>query len=234
MKHETLSRYILEEAYEAVEAIAEKDWDSLSGELGDVLLQVLLHSKIAEKSGHFTLEEVFQKLEDKLIRRHPHIFEKAKKLSQSAIEEQWERIKKSEKENQTPKPWKKLLSKHSPATNQALEVGKKAEKIHFDWSTPEEAFAQLESEILEIKESLSEDKKTGDYTHTKEEIGDVYFGLAQLCRHLGFDPEETAFQGNLKFCQRMEKMEEISGDKKLSTFNQDELEELWKKVKKLP
>ena len=228
--HKALRPYLIEEAYETSEAIESGDSSKICDELGDILLQVLLHSKIAEEKKNFTLLDVMKNLEEKMIRRHPHIFcEKNSQLSLEEIEKQWDLIKESEQKGQKKNSWIKELSKNYPATNQAKKLGKKSEKIGFDWKTADEVFEKFESEIVELKESLEQRKENPQ--HVKEEIGDVYFTLAQLCRHLDLDPEETAYLGNEKFSKRMEKLEKLSGEKTLEERTQKELEAFWSSVK---
>lgn len=233
MNHEALAHYLIEEAYETVETIEDKESEKTLDELGDVLLQVLLHSRIAENNGKFTLIDVMENLSKKIIRRHPHVFEEgASKIDLETIVAEWEEIKKKERAQEKPKSWQAQLSNHYPATIQAKKIGKKAHLIDFDWSSPQEAFQQIKLEIKELEESLLLDSKSCDFSHTKEEIGDVYFGLAQLCRHLDLDPEVTAFAGNLKFCKRIDKMHELAKMTSLKGKSKEELEHLWCEAKK--
>ncbi len=233
MSHEALAHYLIEEAYETVETIENKESEKTLDELGDVLLQVLLHSKIAENNGRFTLTDVMKNLSEKIIRRHPHVFEEgSSKIDLDTIVAEWEEIKKKERAEDKPKSWQSEVSHHYPATLQAKKIGKKARLINFDWESPQEVFEQIKSEIKEVEESLLLDSKSSDFSHTKEEIGDVYFALAQLCRHLDFDPEVTAFLGNIKFCKRMDKMHELAKVTSLKGKSKEELERLWCEAKK--
>lgn len=233
MNHKALAPYLIEEAYETVETIENGESKKTLDELGDVLLQVLLHSQIAEEAGHFTLTDVMDNLKKKVIRRHPHVFEEgSSQLDLDTIVSQWEEIKKKEKAEEKPKSWQAEVSHHYPATLQAKKIGKKARQIDFDWEKPEEVLSQVQSEMKELQESLEADCQSGDFSHTKEEVGDVYFGLAQLCRHLELDPEVTAFAANLKFCKRMDKMHEIAKVRSLKGKSKEELESLWQEAKK--
>jgi tetrapyrrole methylase family protein/MazG family protein len=233
MNHKALAHYLIEEAYETVETIENKESEKTLDELGDVLLQVLLHSKIAENDGRFTLADVMKNLSEKIIRRHPHVFEEgSSKIDLDTIVAEWEEIKKKEKAQDKPKSWQSEVSHHYPASLQAKKIGKKARLINFDWDSPQEVLDQIKLEIKEVEESLLLDSKSCDFSHTKEEIGDVYFGLAQLCRHLDIDPEVTAFLGNIKFCKRMDKMHELAKVSSLRGKSKEELEHLWCEAKK--
>ncbi len=224
--HRTLRRYMLEEAYEAADAMSAGDPRAICDELGDVLLQVVLNAQIASDEETFTLEDVIRGIDEKMVRRHPHVF--------GGAAGKWEEIKAAEKKALPPKAAGTFAEaeKKSPASAQAVKIGKIAKTIKFDWDHPTEVLAQLKSELVELEAEFA--RKEFDAAKTAAELGDVYFSLAQLCRHLDLDPETVAMDGNKKFLRRFEKLEGIAGakGKVVAAMARDELEALWAEAKK--
>lgn len=230
--HQTLLKYLIEESYEFIEACELNDPKLMEEELGDVLLQILLHSTIAEQSQRFNLESVAKTLADKIVRRHPHVFEKkGLHLSSQEVVEKWQEIKKIEKGEPKYSIDQKYL--HAPALESSWNIGKKSTSVNFDWENHQQVMGKVEEEWQEVKEELP---PTGKFNRerAKEEIGDLLFSIAQLARHLDLNPEECLRDANKKFINRFQKVEDLvrAQGKTLEETPQPELEELWVKVKK--
>lgn len=254
--HESLRPFMLEEAYEAVEAAKimsdskvtkNKGKDNLfCDELGDVLLQVVLNAQIASEKKCFSIVDVVDAINTKILRRHPHVFgqldSKHKIKSAGQVREQWDKIKADEKKakknkgQKFPDPkgiFEKAEKSTFPSTMQALKIGKIAESIKFDWKGPKPVLKQLFSEVHELERELVGRKRI-DLKRARKEIGDVYFTLAQLCRHLEINPEVAAMDGNKKFLKRFKHLEKIAVKKKIDLCKADmnTLEDLWAAAKK--
>lgn len=229
--HQTLLKYLIEESYEYIEAVELNDKKMMEEELGDVLLQVLLHSTIADQEKAFTLESVAKTLADKIVRRHPHVFNKQNDLTSDEVVERWQEIKKVEKGEKKYSIDQKYL--HAPALESAFKIGKKSTSVNFDWEDYYQVMSKVEEEWQEVKEELP---PGGHFNkaRVKEEIGDLLFSVAQLARHLDLNPEECLKEANKKFINRFQKVEdEVKGmGKKLEDMPQASLEEIWVKVKK--
>ncbi len=230
--HRTLLRYLVEESYEFIEATEAGDPKLMEEEIGDVLLQVLLHSTIAEEHGAFTLESVARKLADKIVRRHPHVFDRrGSQISTEEVVENWKGIKLKEKGEKKYAVDTKLLQ--APALESAFRIGEVSRTVNFDWSDYQQVVFKVEEEWQEVKEELP---PGGQYNRArvKEEVGDLLFSVAQLARHLGLNPEECLREANKKFIGRFQKVEDLvrGQGKTLQKTPQSELEELWVRVKK--
>lgn len=234
--HKTLRRYMVEEAYEAAEAMTGSDSDEIRDELGDVLLQVVLNAQVASDNGTFSVSDVIRSINSKMRRRHPHVFEReGEVLTSKQVRGNWDKIKATEKQGKKAKPEGVFAGaeKKHPATLQAFDIGKTAAKIRFDWDTPAEVLQQLRSEVTELEQEFQ--SRSRDRQRIASEIGDVYFSLAQLCRHLEMDPETVAMDGNRKFLQRFAGLETLAASKNIDvrTAGRDELETLWQQTKML-
>jgi len=240
---ETLRTYMIEEAYEASEAMAQaeknkspKNTESLCDELGDVLLQVVLNAQIASERKLFDLANVAKNLNDKMIRRHPHVFAEAEIKNVDELYEQWDSIK--AKENGDDRKTKsKLEQKYSklrsiaPPSKQAVKIGKLTHKVGFDWKNPSEVFDKVKEEVGELADALESQK----HKDIKSELGDLFFSLFQLCRHLDVDPEIIAQNANQKFLGRFDAMLASAGmplDQFKGISTKDK-EALWEAVKKI-
>ncbi|MCX7653765.1 MAG: nucleoside triphosphate pyrophosphohydrolase [Fervidobacterium sp.] len=219
--HESLKPYLIEEAYELLNAIDLKDDEELKEELGDVLLQVIFHSQIASERGVFTIADVIRTLSDKLIRRHPHVFGNAEGYSYA----RWEDIKAKEKGE------KKRTSigdiNHAlPGLSLARRVQENAADVGFDWTKIEDVWQKVHEEIDELK-------NTNSYEETEEEMGDLLFAIVNLSRFLNVDPETALRKATEKFIDRFEKMEKMieSQGKKVEDLSLTELDDFWSKVK---
>lgn len=230
--HGTLLKYLIEEAYEFLHAVESGESNKMEEEIGDVLLQVLLHSIIAKQDGKFDFESVSKKLADKMIRRHPHVFSDVKTTNIEEIKTNWEEIKK--KENGTNKPEYQISDDliAFPALVSAYKIGKKTNKLNFDWSDPLQVAYKVEEEWQELKEELAPYPRLNK-ERVKEELGDFLFSSAQLARHLDIDPEDALRQANIKFKKRFNQVEDIAKEKNINMkeSTQDELEHLWLEVK---
>ncbi len=231
--HHSLSTYLIEESYELLQTLLNKDFKNMKEELGDVLLQILLHSRIASETHHFDIEEVCKSLNEKMIRRHPHVFsDKDNNISIPELHERWEEIKSKEGKKQSEFIKEKDL--HLPALKSAHKIGARTQKVNFDWSNPEEAIEQLEKELKELKEAILNPETNSPYNFEnsiEEELGDLLFSVAQVSRHLNFDPEITLSKANNKFYTRFQEMLKIS-DKDFMNLTSEEKELLWQKVKR--
>jgi len=225
--HPSLSKYLLEEAYEAAEAMDREDKDSLKEELGDVLLQVALHSEIASEKKWFDFESVAKQVSEKMIRRHPHVF------NQTGIPDEETHLKNWTKLKQKEKPKKNILDgipKALPALQRAQRYGEITSSVGFDWKETSEVLEKVEEELSELKTEI---RKKRNIKKVEEELGDLLFSLAQLARHLKLDAERSLRESNEKFLQRFEKLEKNLRKKKksISDLSPKDLEEEWGQVK---
>jgi MazG family protein len=230
--HSSLTKYLLEESYEFIHEVEENNFDGMKEELGDVLLQVLLHSTIAEQSKAFNLEDVAKSLDEKLIERHPHVFGETKNLTAEQVTEQWGEIKKKNKKNKDL-----YLSKKDTffsSLTSAERIGKKTNEIKFDWDHPSQVAYKVEEEWQELKEEIASYPQINQ-ERVEEELGDALFSLAQLARHLKVDPELALRKANLKFINRFNQMEELilKANKDITKMNQEEMDYYWMEVKVL-
>ncbi len=221
--HKTIRQNMLEEAYEAVEAIDENNIEHLKEELGDVLLQVVLHSQIADDNNEFNIEDVAKILNDKLIHRHPHVFGEEKTKDTKKILQNWEKLKAEEKKER-----KKILDgipSTLPSLLRCMKISKKAARAGFEWKNEKQVEECFLSEIEEFKNAKSKEEK-------EEELGDILFSLVNVARWNEIDPELALAKANKKFIKRFNKLEELS-EKNICELTFDEYNELWTKAKKL-
>lgn len=223
--HTSLRPNMLEEAYEAVDAIDENDMAHLREELGDVLLQVLLHSQIASESNEFTLDDVAKELKEKLIHRHPHVFETAKINNADDVLKTWDKLKSEEKTER--KSAMDGLSRSQAALISAQKISKRAVKTGFEWPNEESLYDCVMSEIEEFKEAEIEKDKN----HLEEEMGDILFAIVNLARWNKIDAEQALLKANKKFEKRFRKMEDLA-TKPLNDYSFEEFDNLWKQAKK--
>ncbi len=216
--HESLKPYLIEEAYELLEAIDEKDDEAMKEELGDVLLQVVFHSQIAKERNAFTIKDVVDNLTDKLIRRHPHVFKKDGKYSYI----RWEEMKAKEK-GKKKKSSIGEVNKALPALSLARRIQENASVVGFDWKDSQGIIEKIKEEIEEFKRNPSE-----------EEFGDILFSLVNLSRFLNIDPERALRKSVEKFVERfsfMEKLIEKDG-KSIKDMDVEEMDKYWEIAKK--
>lgn len=232
---ETLAPFAIEEAYELAEAIESGDPEKIKEELGDVLLQVVLHAHIAKQEKKFDISDVIEGICSKLIRRHPHVFGEVKVKDAAEVLKNWDAIKNKEKANaKTAKTSDKFnIPLHLPALQRSAKIGDKTNKHNFDWDDALHVFEKVEEEFFELKEALGKKKKM-KMSHVKEELGDLLFSLAQLARHLKSEPEQVLRNANRKFEKRFFKMKKTAekNGKKLKDFSTHQLEKFWQQVKR--
>ncbi|BAU65699.1 MazG family protein [Stanieria sp. NIES-3757] len=228
---ESLTPYIIEEAYETVDAITSGEPIAIAEELGDLLLQVVLQAQIAQEYQHFTLQEVAQGITEKLIRRHPHVFGEVEVNSVDEVHQNWEQIKAAEK-GETPEQAQLLSRKlhryarSLPPLMAGMKISKKAAAAGFEWDNAEGVWEKFDEELAEFEEAID----LGDKEHQQAELGDLLFTLINIARWYGLDPS-AALQGtNQRFIQRLAMMESVA-EMPLEDYNITELESLWQRAK---
>ncbi|WP_317993339.1 nucleoside triphosphate pyrophosphohydrolase [Bartonella gliris] len=238
---ESIIPYTLEEVYEVIDAIERKNRMDLCNELGDLLLQVVYHATIAQEEGSFTFEDVVYAITAKMIRRHPHVFGTAEQKKRGFIEEEWERIKKTEQAEQKKcdeevniptDSTTSILAKVKqiqPAEQEALALQKAAAKVSFDWHENHKVLAKIEEELNELKDAIKESNRSD----IEEEFGDLYFTLLNLARHLNIDSQKALKKANIKFRTRFAYIEKnlSTQSKTLTDASLNEMEALWNKAK---
>lgn len=236
--YESLGQYLLEECYEAYDAIQHTaetgDTHHLMEELGDVLLQVVFHSTIAAEKGDFTIDEVAETVKTKLVLRHPHVFEDKKLHSADDVLNNWDELKKNEREQRglDAKNKGSILDDVPvafPALIEANKISKKAAKTGFDWENESQIFEKLDEESDELKTAI----QSGDKKSLEEEVGDLLFVVVNLARKLGVEPENALKKTNRKFRKRFGQVENSLAQKgkTLEESNLEEMDELWNKAK---
>lgn len=235
--HESLRRWMIEEAYELVEAIDRQDWENMIEELGDVLLQVLMHSQIAQEKGKFSVMDVMELESEKMLRRHPHVFAANVEnctnnefLSVDNVLELWENIKSEENAESSITLSMETIPAHLPALLKSEKIQRKAAKAGFDWPDMSGAFDKLKEELDELKLAVKE----GDHGHIKEELGDLLFAVTNVARFLDIDPEEALNGTSSKFIKRFDYVEREAAraGRKLEDMSLAEMDELWEQAKR--
>ena len=226
---ETLKTFLIEESHEVIEAVDKKDFNALCGELGDVLLQIVFMSRIAKENGLFTMADVLRRINEKMIRRHPHVFGDETVHSTGEVLENWEKIKAKEREGESGETGGKKgflsgIPRTLPALQVAYQIGVKTSRIGFDWDTP----AQVEEKIHEEWAEMKEAEAANDRDGLREELGDLLFTIANFARKHGIDPEDALRLSNRKFMGRFEKMEKAAD---VTAATPERLEELWQAAK---
>tara|TARA_B100000900_G_scaffold306371_1_gene265026 strand:+ start:878 stop:1648 length:771 start_codon:yes stop_codon:yes gene_type:complete len=223
----SLSKYTLEEAYEVVEAIEKGNTSELEDELGDLLLQVIYHSEIANEKKKFDINDVIKKSVKKMKLRHPHIFLKDKSIkSVKDVNDFWEYQKKIERKNKGSNSVLDGVSTSLPAVTRSLKLQKRAAKEGFDWKNAEGTFKKVKEELTELDHEI----KAKNKIKIKEELGDLFFSCINLSRKLGLDTESVIRESNRKFEKRFKKMEKSMNKKKLE-WKLTNLEKEWQKSK---
>ena len=227
--YDSLAPYSIEEVYELVDAIESNDIEEIKKELGDLLLQVILISQVAEDNGDFNFDDVANEISKKIIRRHPQIFDKNYKEN-DLPQESWEKIKKLEKnKGKNAKNILDQVEKNIPTLLRSLKIQKKAASLNFDWENETQILNKIDEEIHELKDAF----KLNDKKMIEEELGDVFFTIINLSRRLNLDPEQTLRKANNKFTTRFNEMENFIEDNKLKWHNltKHDFKNLWNKVK---
>ncbi|WP_078556493.1 nucleoside triphosphate pyrophosphohydrolase [Bacillus alkalicellulosilyticus] len=229
--HASLKRYLIEEAYEVLEAIDEEDDDNLVEELGDVLLQVMLHAQIGEDEGWFSVDDIIRTLTEKMIRRHPHVFAEVDVSNSDEVVKNWDDIKKAEKQGKTnDESIINSIPKGMPSLLKAYELQKATAKVGFDWNEPAPIWMKLQEEIAEFFAEI----KVGNTEKMGKEFGDLLFVVVNLGRHYGIHPEEALQATNVKFTKRFQLIENELQRRNLSfsDVTLEELDEIWEETKK--
>ncbi|MGG3559959.1 nucleoside triphosphate pyrophosphohydrolase [Peribacillus frigoritolerans] len=231
--HESLKKYLIEEAYELIDSIDEGDDEGMVGELGDVLLQVMLHSQIGEDEGMFTIDDVIEGITAKMIRRHPHVFGDVEVNGEEDVLVNWQKIKEDEKGGET-KALKSILDgieKSLPNLLRAEEYQKRAAKVGFDWDEVSEAWKKVREEVQELEEEILSPNR--DVERIKSELGDLFFALVNISRYYDIQAEEAVYKANQKFHQRFTYIEECiqRADKKFEDYTLEELDSYWDEAK---
>jgi len=236
--HDSIKKNMVEEAYEALDAIEKKDYQSLKEELGDLLLQVIFHSQIAYENNEFELQEVLKGIIKKLYRRHPHVFGDKNFTNSAEVLESWEEIKKQERKD-NPKKTESIFNdipKILPSLHYANEIQNRASRLGFDWENAKDVFDKIIEEINELKNEVSKfETINNNNSNIKEEIGDLLFSIVNFSRHLNLDSEECLKQSCMKFINRFNEMEKIAKLRKLDfkSLSLQEKDKLWEEVKNI-
>lgn len=227
--HESLRIYMIEETYEVLEALDSGDKGRFCNELGDLLLQIVFHAQIAKENGDFDIGDVTTEVCKKLITRHPHIFGDVKADTPEKVLENWEAIKKKEKNIKSQTGVLRDVPKNLPALMRSYKVQEKAAQVGFDWDDIEDVFRKVEEEIRELRDVY----KSNNVERITDELGDAFFALVNLARFLNVQPE-LALNGTIaKFIKRFEYIEQQSSKagKKLEEMSLPEMDELWNEAK---
>ncbi len=241
--HQSLRTYLIEEAYEVLEALESGNDDKFVEEMGDLLLQIVFHSQIAGEEGRFTVAEVIREIHDKMIRRHPHVFGKTRARDSAEVLRNWEQIKAEERRasgkksdsnggGKTPKETSLLdgVSHALPATLEGFQLTRKASRIGFDWDDAGGIFEKMQEESGELKRALGEQ----DQLKIEEELGDLLFAAVNLSRFLKIDPEIALKKANAKFSRRFRAMEGLArkNGREFKDLPREEMEAFWDAGKK--
>lgn len=235
----SITRHTIEEAYEVVDAIEQKDYSALEKELGDLLFQVIFYSQLGEEGAYFSFDSVIAAICEKLIRRHPHVFSDLDFTSDEQIKANWEneKIKErqqkhlSESEQSTQVSILADIPKSLPALAQAAKIQKRCAHVGFDWHNINDVFAKVKEEVAEVEAELT---NADNEKALAEELGDLMFAVVNVCRHAKQDPETLLRHANQKFTKRFQQVEQQVTDsgKSFTEHNLDELEVYWQAVKR--
>ena len=232
--HMTLRTYLIEEAYEVVEALESGDDAKFAEELGDLLLQVVFHAEIARDEGRFDVADVIRGIHEKMIRRHPHVFGEKRAKDAKAVLKSWEKIKAEERKAKEKKSAKQAslldgVSHALPGTMEGFQLTRRASRIGFDWDSAEGVLEKLAEEAGELRREIA----SGDTKRAEEETGDLLFAAVNLARFLHVDPEIALKKANAKFAARFREMERLAREsgRELADVPRTEMEALWERAK---
>lgn len=226
--HKSLKPYLIEEAYEVLDAIDSDKSDKLAEELGDLLLHVVFHAQIASEKDKFDIERICRIISDKLIQRHPHIFNEKKELSKAQVLDQWEAIKQTNNKNHSVLDG---VPRTLPALLKAYRIQEKVGRLGFDWKQAKEVVAKINEEVAEFNKAFTQN----DAQQMHQELGDLLFSLVNLSRHLGLRAEEALDDTNRKFIERFKYIERKLAEKGKtpSESSLEEMDTLWEESKKV-
>lgn len=228
---ESLKSFLIEEAYEVIEAIGQGSAERLKEEVGDLLFQLLFLCQICEENGDFTLDEVLKGVREKMMRRHPHVFGIEKLSSAREVWQKWESLKREEEGGQQSKSLLDNLSAELPALLKAYVISSRVARVGFDWEKGADVLSKLEEEVKEFKEAC----QRGAFDKMEQEMGDILFVLVNIARHFGVNPEIALQRTNRKFKERfiyIEKKLQAKG-KEITEATMEEMEELWQEAKNI-
>jgi len=238
--HASLRPFVLEETYEVLEAIDSGSSLSLREELGDYLYEAVFLAQISEESGDFTIGDAIDAICDKLVRRHPHVFERAaddESITSEQVVEKWETLKARERAAAGAEPKKRTTTlsgvpKTLPSLLRAYEISARAAAVGFDWARPRDVLDKIDEEVAEVRREV-ESGATGDLSRAEEEMGDLLFAIANLSRKLGIEPEAALRRANEKFTRRFDAVEQafIARGESLHAATLEEMEAEWRRVK---
>lgn len=227
--HKSLTPYLLEETYEVLDAIGRRNTQDLQRELGDLLLQIMLHAQIASERKRFSISDVIDGICTKIVGRHPHVFQKRQRLSARRVLDNWERIKINEKERRKKQSVLEGIPRTLPALLKAYRLQEKTARFGFDWENPAPVLDKIVEETNELRRSL----KKGRKAEMEHELGDLFFALVNLARHLKIDPERALEGTNRKFTRRFKYIEKElpKHGKTLSDATLTDMDPLWDEAK---
>ena len=239
--HESLRKYLVEETYEVLDALEGGDATEFASELGDLLLQVVFHSVMAEEAGRFTIADVIESIHSKMVRRHPHVFGNVKAATSAEVLKNWEQLKAAERaaegkpERGKDESLLSGVSRSLPAALEAYELTRRAAKIGFDWDDVKGIFDKIEEEKREILSAIGAGKDSSR-ARIEEEAGDLLFAAVNVARFLDVNPEIALKKANRKFKERISWMQGAarSEGRRLAELPRARMEELWEEAKKAP
>ncbi len=227
----SIAPYTIEEACEVADAIERQAWDELEGELGDLLLQSVYHAQMGAEAGHFTFDSIAQRISDKMVARHPHVFgNESREKSAEQQTRDWERLKAAERAGKAERGTLDGVAMGLPALTRAIKLQNRAARVGFDWPTTDEVLDKLIEEVGELRGAAD----NGDPAKITDEFGDLLFVMANLARHMGIDAEGALRGTNAKFTRRFAAIEAALAErgKTPETSNLDEMDALWNAAKR--
>ncbi|MBQ4836357.1 nucleoside triphosphate pyrophosphohydrolase [Pseudoalteromonas luteoviolacea] len=221
--------HTLEEAYEVADAIEQRDYTALKDELGDLLFQVIFYAQLGKEAGLFDFESIVAGLNEKLVRRHPHVFDKKTSLTEQELDAQWEAIKQSERKEKAA--FGDDVIQGLPALTRAKKIQKRAASLRFDWPDYHGALDKVEEEVDEVKEAMAKDPYS---EHSAEELGDLLFATVNVIRHAKRDPEQLLRQATRKFSNRFIQIEGVLAKQNLTLeeASLEQMDDAWERIKK--
>ncbi len=228
---DSLKRYVVEETYEVLDAIDRRDWKGLAEELGDLQLQIVFQSQIAMDDDLFDIADVLDCINRKLIRRHPHVFDKESITTADAVKKRWDELKAEEKPELADQGLLDSVASNQPAMLEATSISKKASAAGYEWQTFNEVCKKLEEELEETRES----RQSGTQEQLEDEIGDLLFTAVNIARYAGIEPEIALKRANLKFRKRFQNVEQLLDTQKKAVRDAtpEELDQLWQLAKQM-
>ncbi len=237
---DTIKPYTLEEVYEVLDTIDARDWPALAEELGDLMLQCVFYAQMAKEAGYFTIDDSLDAINEKLLRRHPHVFGAAEAETPEDVKKRWDEIKAAELEekNRARETLLDGVSRSQPALAEATQISKKVAAVGFDWETTDHVIEKLHEELDELAQARRKPREAGAAGERaealEEEIGDILFVIVNIARHLKVDPEQALRKMNAKFRRRFARVERRLSEqgKSLQEASLEEMEALWEEAKR--